>query len=46
MKDSHTKIVVNQPINKMVYRTVKIEGHYEDIAIACLYIYKILEERS
>ena len=39
MKESKTVIVVNQPINKMTYRTVKIQGHHHDIARACRIIY-------
>jgi hypothetical protein len=46
MKESHTTIVVNQPINKMTYRTVKIQGYHSDIARACRIIYEILEEKS
>ena len=42
MKESRTTIVVNQPINKMVYRTVKIQGYYSDVAQACRIIYEIL----
>jgi hypothetical protein len=30
----------------MTYRTVKIEGKYDDIASACSIIYRILEERA
>lgn len=40
MKESDTTIVVNQPINRMTYRTVKIQGHHpHDIAKACCIIY-------
>ena len=46
MRESYTKIVVNQPINKMTYRTAKIQGSYSDIAKACKMIYEILEEKS
>ena len=46
MKESHTTIVVNQPINKMTYRTVKIQGYHSDIARACRIIYEILEDKS
>ena len=42
MRESHTTIVVNQPINKMTYRTVKIQGYHSDIAKACRIIYEIL----
>lgn len=42
MRESYTKIVVNQPINKMTYRTAKIQGQYSDIAKACKMIYEIL----
>ena len=30
----------------MVYRTVKIQGYYSDVAQACRIIYEILEEKS
>jgi hypothetical protein len=46
MRESHTTIVVNQPINKMTYRTVKIQGYHSDIAKACRIIYEILEDKS
>jgi polyribonucleotide nucleotidyltransferase len=46
MRESHTIIVVNQPINKMTYRTVKIQGAHADIAKACRIIYEILEDKS
>jgi hypothetical protein len=46
MRESHTIIVVNQPINKMTYRTVKIQGYHTDIAKACRIIYEILEDKS
>ena len=47
MKESDTTIVVNQPINRMTYRTVKIQGHHaHDLAKACCIIYDILEEKS
>lgn len=39
MKESHTTIVVNQPINKMTYRTAKIQGYHAEIAKACRIIY-------
>jgi len=39
MKESHTIIVVNQPINKMTYRTAKIQGYHSDVAKACRIIY-------
>jgi hypothetical protein len=39
MRESQTTIVVNQPINKMTYRTVKIQGYHSDIAKACRIIY-------
>jgi hypothetical protein len=43
MKESDTTIVVNQPINRMTYRTVKIQGHHpHDLAKACCIIYDIL----
>lgn len=46
MRESHTTIVVNQPINRMTYRTVKIQGYHSDIAKACRIIYEILEDKS
>ena len=46
MRESRTTIVVNQPINRMTYRTVKIQGHHHDIAKACRIIYEILEDKS
>lgn len=46
MKESHTTIVVNQPINRMTYRTAKIQGYHSDIAKACRIIYEMLEEKS
>jgi hypothetical protein len=46
MRESHTIIVVNQPINKMTYRTVKIQGSHSDISKACRIIYEILEDKS
>ena len=46
MKESHTTIVVNQPINRMTYRTAKIQGYHADIAKACRIIYEMLEEKS
>lgn len=46
MKESGTVIIVNQPINRMTYRTVKIQGHHGNIARACRIIYEILEEKS
>ena len=42
MKESHTTIVVNQPINRMTYRTAKIQGYHSDIAKACRVIYEML----
>jgi hypothetical protein len=38
--------VVNQPINRMTYRTAKIQGYHSDIAKACRIIYEMLEEKS
>jgi len=35
MKDSKTKIVVNQPIHKMIVRTVKIDGKVHHCVKAC-----------
>lgn len=46
MKESHTTIVVNRPINRMTYRTAKIQGYHSDIAKACRIIYEMLEEKS
>lgn len=46
MRESHTTIVVNQPINRMTYRTVKIQGYHSDISKACRIIYEILEDKS
>ena len=39
MTTSNTKIVVNQPINKMLKRTVKITGKYADISRSAQIIY-------
>ncbi len=39
MRESHTTIVVNQPINRMTYRTVKIQGGHYEISKACRIIY-------
>ena len=38
--------MVNQPINRMTYRTAKIQGYHSDIAKACRIIYEMLEEKS
>lgn len=46
MKESHTTIVVNQPISRMTYRTAKIQGYHSDVAKACRIIYEMLEEKS
>lgn len=46
MNDSRTDIVVIQPINKMPYRCVKIEGQVPNLMIAYENINKTLEERS
>lgn len=46
MRESHTTIVVNQPISRMTYRTAKIQGYHSDIVKACRIIYEILEEKS
>lgn len=46
MNDSRTDIVVIQPINKMPYRCVKIEGQVPNLLIAYENINKTLEERS
>ena len=46
MTDSRTDIVVIQPINKMAYRCVKIEGQVPNLLIAYENINKTLEDRS
>mmetsp|Transcript_19186 Transcript_19186/g.18843 ORF Transcript_19186/g.18843 Transcript_19186/m.18843 type:complete len:129 (+) Transcript_19186:217-603(+) len=45
-QDSKTDIVVNQPIHRMSYRTVKIDGEPHNIAHAIAMIYGLLEERA
>ena len=45
IKDSGCNIVVNQPIFKMLHRTITIIGKTHNIANAMLNIYKIMEER-
>lgn len=46
MEQSNTNIVINQPINKMIQRTVSVEGKSDNIAIACQIIYDKLESLS
>ena len=45
IKDSGANIVVNQPIYKMIYRTVNIKGKSSNVANAILSIQSIMEER-
>lgn len=45
MKDSQANIVVNQPIHRMVHRTVSIAGKPHQIASAIMMIFEIMEER-
>ena len=46
MRESRTTVVINQPISRMTYRTAKITGTWENIAVACKIIYENLEEKS
>ncbi|EAR94501.3 KH domain protein (macronuclear) [Tetrahymena thermophila SB210] len=46
MNESNTKVVANQPINKMTSRTIRIDGEYKKVAVAIKLIYQIIEERS
>jgi len=45
IKDSGANIVVNQPIYKMLHRTVNIKGRPANVANAILSIQSIMEER-
>jgi polyribonucleotide nucleotidyltransferase len=45
IKDSKADIVVNQPIYKMVHRTINIGGKPSHVAEAIKSIYNIMEER-
>lgn len=45
IKSSGANIIVNQPIFKMLYRTITIVGKTNKISNAILFIYKIMEER-
>ena len=43
IRESKAQIVINQPIYKMTYRTVSIQGKPENIANAIMYIQEIME---
>ena len=45
IRESKAQIVINQPIYKMTYRTVSIQGKPENIANAIMYIQEIMETR-
>lgn len=45
IKDSKANIVVNQPIYKMVHRTINISGKPANVAEAIKNIYNIMEDR-
>ena len=45
IKSSGANIIVNQPIFKMLYRTITIVGKTSKISNAILMIYKIMEDR-
>lgn len=45
IRDSKANIVVNQPIYKMVHRTINISGKPGNVAEAVKNIYSIMEER-
>ena len=45
IKDSGANIVVNQPIYKMMHRTVAISGKPSNVATAMMMIQSIMEER-
>ena len=45
IKNSGANIIVNQPIFKMLYRTITIVGKNSKISNAILMIYKIMEDR-
>lgn len=45
IRDSKANIVVNQPIYKMLHRTINISGKPANVAEAIKNIYNIMEER-
>ena len=45
IKSSGANIIVNQPIFKMLYRTISVLGKPHNISKAILLIYKIMEDR-
>lgn len=45
IRESNANIVVNQPIYKMLHRTITIQGKISNIVNAVILIHKIMEDR-